>query len=130
MLLLAVVGGITVVSGAMIGALLLVAMPQVAADYPSLNNLMILLPGLVGHHAWLATPTASRATCATRSAVCDAHELAAAAPRRARLSGVDIARAASCPSWSACDGPRHGRRAARRSTTGLGFTTEDCNGAA
>jgi hypothetical protein len=23
-------------------------MPQVAADYPSLNNLMILLPGLVG----------------------------------------------------------------------------------
>ena len=47
-LLLAVVGGITVVSGAMIGALLLVAMPQVAADYPSLRNLMILLPGLVG----------------------------------------------------------------------------------
>ena len=47
-LLLAVVGGITVVSGAMIGALLLVAMPQVAADYPSLNNLMILLPGLAG----------------------------------------------------------------------------------
>ena len=48
MLLLAVVGGITVVSGAMIGALLLVAMPQVADDYPSLRNLMILLPGLVG----------------------------------------------------------------------------------
>jgi branched-chain amino acid transport system permease protein len=47
-LLLAVVGGITVVSGAMIGALLLVAMPQVAAGYPSLRNLMILLPGLVG----------------------------------------------------------------------------------
>ena len=48
MLLLVVVGGITVVSGAMIGALLLVAMPQIAADYPSLSNLMILLPGLVG----------------------------------------------------------------------------------
>lgn len=47
-LLLAVVGGITVVSGAMIGALLLVATPQIAADYPSLNNLMILLPGLAG----------------------------------------------------------------------------------
>ncbi len=47
-LLLVVVGGVTVVSGALIGALLLVAMPQVAADYPSLNNLMILLPGLVG----------------------------------------------------------------------------------
>ena len=47
-LLLAVVGGITVVSGAMIGALMLVAMPQIAADYPSLRNLMILLPGLVG----------------------------------------------------------------------------------
>jgi len=48
MLLLAVVGGITVVSGAMIGALLLVAMPQIAADYPALNNVMILLPGLAG----------------------------------------------------------------------------------
>jgi branched-chain amino acid transport system permease protein len=47
-LLLVVVGGITVVSGAMIGALLLVAMPQIAADYPSLNNVMILLPGLAG----------------------------------------------------------------------------------
>jgi branched-chain amino acid transport system permease protein len=47
-LLLVVVGGITVVSGAMIGALLLVAMPQIAADYPSLNNAMILLPGLAG----------------------------------------------------------------------------------
>ena len=48
MLLLAVVGGISVVSGAMIGALMLVAIPQIAADYPSLRNLMILLPGLVG----------------------------------------------------------------------------------
>lgn len=47
-LLLAVVGGITAVSGAVIGALSLVAMPQIAADYPSLKNLMILLPGLVG----------------------------------------------------------------------------------
>jgi branched-chain amino acid transport system permease protein len=47
-LLLAVVGGISAVPGAMIGALLLVAMPQIATDYPSLNNLMILLPGLVG----------------------------------------------------------------------------------
>jgi branched-chain amino acid transport system permease protein len=47
-LLLVVVGGVTVVSGALVGALLLVSMPQVAADYPSLNNLMILLPGLVG----------------------------------------------------------------------------------
>ena len=37
-LLLAVVGGITVVSGAMIGALMLVAMPQIAADYPSLRT--------------------------------------------------------------------------------------------
>ncbi len=47
-LLLVVVGGINSVSGAMIGALLLVAMPQVGADYPSLGNVMILLPGLVG----------------------------------------------------------------------------------
>jgi len=48
LLLLAVVGGITSVSGALIGALLLVSLPQVAADYPSLNNLMILLPGFAG----------------------------------------------------------------------------------
>lgn len=48
LLLLAVVGGVTIVSGAMIGALLLVAMPQIAADYPSLSDFMILLPGLVG----------------------------------------------------------------------------------
>jgi branched-chain amino acid transport system permease protein len=47
-LLLAVVGGITAVSGALIGALILVALPQVAEAYPSLANLMILLPGLVG----------------------------------------------------------------------------------
>jgi branched-chain amino acid transport system permease protein len=47
-LLLAVVGGITAVSGAMIGSLVLVAIPQIAADYPSLRNIMILLPGLVG----------------------------------------------------------------------------------
>ena len=47
-LLLVVVGGVTVVSGALIGALLLVAMPQIGAGNPSLGNLMILLPGLVG----------------------------------------------------------------------------------
>jgi branched-chain amino acid transport system permease protein len=48
LLLLAVVGGVTVVSGAMIGALLLVALPQIADSYPDLADLMILLPGLVG----------------------------------------------------------------------------------
>jgi hypothetical protein len=32
----------------MIGSLVLVAIPQIAADYPSLRNIMILLPGLVG----------------------------------------------------------------------------------
>jgi branched-chain amino acid transport system permease protein len=47
-LLLVVVGGISVVSGALIGALLLVALPQIASDHPSLNTLMILLPGIVG----------------------------------------------------------------------------------
>jgi branched-chain amino acid transport system permease protein len=47
-LLLAVVGGITAVSGALLGALILVALPQIAEAYPSLTNLMILLPGLVG----------------------------------------------------------------------------------
>ena len=42
----------------MIGALLLVAMPQMAADYPSLGNLMILLPAS-SVSGWLETPRVS-----------------------------------------------------------------------
>lgn len=47
-LLLAVVGGIAVISGAFVGAVFLVAMPRIGAVYPSLNNFMLILPGLVG----------------------------------------------------------------------------------
>lgn len=47
-LLLAVVGGIAVISGAFVGAVFLVTMPRLGEIYPSLNNLMMILPGLVG----------------------------------------------------------------------------------
>lgn len=47
-LLLAVVGGIAVISGAFVGAVFLVAMPRIGEVYPSLNNIMLILPGLVG----------------------------------------------------------------------------------
>lgn len=47
-LLLAVVGGVAVISGAFVGAVILVAMPRIGELYPSLNNLMLLAPGLVG----------------------------------------------------------------------------------
>lgn len=47
-LLLAVVGGVAVISGAFIGAGLLVAMPRIGDVYPSLHDIMLILPGLVG----------------------------------------------------------------------------------
>ncbi len=47
-LLLAVVGGIAVIAGAFFGAVFLVAMPRLGEIYPSLNNLMLIAPGLVG----------------------------------------------------------------------------------
>ncbi len=47
-LLLAVVGGVAVVAGAFFGAVILVAMPRLGELYPSLNNLMLLAPGLAG----------------------------------------------------------------------------------
>ena len=47
-LLLAVVGGIAVIAGAFVGAIFLVAMPRLGEIYPSLDNLMLILPGLVG----------------------------------------------------------------------------------
>lgn len=47
-LLLAVVGGVAVISGAFVGAALLVLMPRLGELYPSINNLMLIAPGLVG----------------------------------------------------------------------------------
>lgn len=47
-LLLAVVGGIAVIAGAFFGACFLVLMPRIGELYPSLNNVMMILPGLVG----------------------------------------------------------------------------------
>lgn len=47
-LLLAVVGGVAVITGAFVGAGLLVAMPRLGDVYPSLHDIMLILPGLVG----------------------------------------------------------------------------------
>ncbi|MBS1847247.1 MAG: ABC transporter permease [Actinobacteria bacterium] len=47
-LLLTVVGGIAVISGAFVGAMFLVAMPRLGEMVPSLNNIMMILPGFVG----------------------------------------------------------------------------------
>ena len=47
-LLLAVVGGITAVSGALFGGLALCVLPLIGDAVPSIRNVMILLPGLVG----------------------------------------------------------------------------------
>lgn len=48
LVLLAVVGGITAVAGALLGAILLVLMPHVGETYPVLRNLMTVLPGIAG----------------------------------------------------------------------------------
>lgn len=47
-LLLAVVGGVAVIAGAFVGAVILVLMPRLGELYPSINNLMLIAPGLVG----------------------------------------------------------------------------------
>jgi branched-chain amino acid transport system permease protein len=124
MLLLAVVGGITVVSGAMIGALLLVAMPQVAADYPSLRNLMILLPGLVG--ITLARNPDGIASD-VRNALRDVRPKLVAL-RRTRISGSRRDTPPAIPELVGLLGPVtvSELRALDRE---LGFATEDCNGA-
>ena len=126
LLLLAVVGGITVVSGAMIGALLLVALPQIAAAYPSLNNLMILLPGLAG--ITLARNPDGIASDA-RNAIRVLRQQVAAR-RVARASPASVRRAPSVvPELVGVLGPvtADDLRALDR---GLGFTAEDCSGAA
>lgn len=46
LVLMAVVGGIAAVAGAFLGGVLLAVMPMVGTTYPSLRNLMNLLPGL------------------------------------------------------------------------------------
>jgi branched-chain amino acid transport system permease protein len=123
-LLLAVVGGITAVSGAMIGALLLVAMPQVAADYPSLRNLMILLPGLVG--ITLAR-NPDGIVSDIRNTIRDAR-LKLIAVRDARgSSGSRGGTPAVVPELVGLRGPVtvSEMRACERE---LGFTTEECSG--
>lgn len=47
-LLLAVVGGIAVIAGAFVGAVFLVTMPRLGEIFPSINNLMLIAPGLIG----------------------------------------------------------------------------------
>lgn len=48
LVLMAVVGGIAAVAGALLGGLLLAVMPQVGDTYPALRDLMAILPGLAG----------------------------------------------------------------------------------
>jgi branched-chain amino acid transport system permease protein len=48
MLLVAVIGGITSVTGALVGAILFVGMPLIGRWYPSLTNIMNLLPAIAG----------------------------------------------------------------------------------
>lgn len=48
LILMAVVGGIAAVSGALLGAMLLVMFPIIGETYPILENLMIIAPGLAG----------------------------------------------------------------------------------
>ena len=124
-LLLAVVGGITVVSGAMIGALLLVAMPQVAADYPSLRNLMILLPGLVG--ITLARNPDGIASD-LRNAIRDARASVHRARKGRTSGGSHRTPPALIPELVGLRGPVTvpELRALERE---LGFATEDCSGA-
>ncbi len=125
LLLLAVVGGITAVSGAMVGALLLVAMPQVAAAYPSLNNLMILLPGLAGIS--LARNPDGLASDARNAVRISLEKLSAW--RRRRASHASGRGAHLVPELV-------GRRGSvtsaelRALEQGLGFPIEDCSGAA
>ncbi|MEO6988823.1 MAG: ABC transporter permease [Aquihabitans sp.] len=48
LVLMAVVGGIAAVAGVLLGAMLLAVFPQIGNAYPSLANLMAILPGLAG----------------------------------------------------------------------------------
>ena len=48
LVLMAVVGGIAAVAGVLLGAMLLAVFPQIGTAFPSLANLMAILPGLAG----------------------------------------------------------------------------------
>jgi branched-chain amino acid transport system permease protein len=123
-LLLVVVGGITVVSGAMIGALLLVAMPQIAADYPSLNNVMILLPGLAG--ITLGRNPDGIATD-VRNAIRGLHARLVSLPRLGRSSGSRRTSSRLIPELVGLRGPVTVSEL-RTLEQELGFSPEDCSG--
>jgi branched-chain amino acid transport system permease protein len=125
LLLLAVVGGITVISGAMLGALLLVAMPQVAIAYPSLNNLMILLPGLAGIS--LGRNPDGLASDARNVVRMSVDKIAAGRVARASPSARGAAR--FVPELVGWNGPVTSAEL-RALEQGLGLSIEDCNGAA
>ena len=126
-LLLAVVGGITAVSGAMIGALLLVSLPQLAADYPSLNNLMILLPGLAGITPG-AQPGRSRERPAQRRTHRETTDRGVARHERASPTSSDRV-PPIVPELIGQLGPVTAAEL-RALEQGLGFSVEDCSGAA
>jgi branched-chain amino acid transport system permease protein len=126
LLLLAVVGGITVVSGAMVGALLLVALPQVAVAYPSLNNAMILLPGLAGIS--LARNPDGLASDARNAARISILKLSAWCAARAAPAS-DRGGARFVPEMVGRRGPVTSADL-RALEQGLGFPIEDCSGAA
>jgi branched-chain amino acid transport system permease protein len=125
-LLLAVVGGVTAVAGSMIGALLLVAMPQIANDYPDLSDLMILLPGLVGIS--LARNPDGLVSDARNGARAVGH--AVARLRRARASpGAAGLPGAVVPELVGLAGPATDTEL-RALEAGLGIVGTDCSGAA
>jgi branched-chain amino acid transport system permease protein len=126
LLLLAVVGGIAVVSGAMIGALLLVAMPQVAAEYPSLKNLMILLPGLVGISL---ARNPDGLVSDLRNAFGEVQMRVAAMRARPAARGARDGPSPVEPELIGVRGPVAAPEL-RALEQGLGFTTEECSGAA
>ena len=106
------------------GALMLVAIPQIAADYPSLRNIMILLPGLVGIS--LARNPDGLASD-LRAGIRDAR--AAVARRRARASNG--APTVPPPVIAELVGLRGRATDSERGALEreLGFGTEDCRGA-
>lgn len=126
LLLLAVVGSVTVVSGAMIGALMLVAMPLVADTYPSLRDFMILLPGLVGI-------SLARNPDGLASDVCEVgRTLQRAFARRRRAPASPASEDGPprlVPELVGMNGPVTDAEL-RALERGLGITAEDCGGSA
>jgi branched-chain amino acid transport system permease protein len=126
MLLLVVVAGATLVSGAVVGATLLVAMPEVADAFPALDNVMLLLPGLAGislarNPDGLVSDArrAARSARATVASAVAAWRARAGAPARHTPLPelVGWARPVTVADLGALD-------------RALGFATEDCRGTA